>query len=578
MAKELFAKAKNNKNKIIAFDQDGEFFYKKAKKFEENNEYIEALSYYRKAVEKDPENIDYMLDLAETFTEMSCFEESNKILFSMLHDNKVIPDCYFGLGCNFLGLQDFNKAEECFDKYLQVASDGIYSNDARDLLDILQNEDFFFSFLADFDIEDEQLYDMANKGKYFIDNGEYKNAIKQLQKVVKRNPQLVFARNNLALAYFCNGEIDNAVEATEDILYDFPLNVHAICNMAIFLTRRGEKDRAEEYIKSLDNISCTNGEDVQKVAVTFCELKRHKEAYKYLKLLLQYKPYDIRILHYVAVAAFNIKRYNEALSYWGKIEKISPNNTISSYYRRHTIQVLNNKREFKELYYTYEVSYDEILNRVKRINQYMNMSSAEQIRRWREDDTLYNLFNWGVGFKDTEIKKAILTTVASFADEKAERFLRNFILKRDEEEEFKKEALALLKKINAKEPYIAYIDDNIVEVRVSLIDLGDENVPEQYKEVSKFTIENMADRYEEGYENYIQTLWYRFIRALYPNNLPRIKKIETWAATLEYYYCVVHDIDIRKKDLAEHYNVSTSSINYNLKKLRNIIYAKSDIK
>lgn len=575
MTKELFAKAKG---KIIPFDQDGEFFYRKAKKFEENNEYIEALSYYRKAVEKDPENIHYMLDLAETFTEMSCFQESNKILFSMLHSNKVVPDCYFGLGCNFLGLQDFNKAEECFDKYLQVDNEGIYSNDARDLLDILQDEDFFFHALEDFDLEDEQLYDMANKGKYFIDQGEYDKAVKELQKVVSRDPTLVFARNNLALAYFCNGDADKALETTEDILFEYPLNVHALCNMAIFLTDNGEVDRAEEYIKTLTGMPFMDGEDIHKIAVTLCELRRHREAYRYLKMLLQYKPYDIRILHYTAVASFNLKQYNEALSYWSKIDKISPNNTISSYYKRCTIQILNGRRDFKEVSYNFQVSYEEMINRVKRINDYVNMPPDEQRQRWTEDDTLYNLFNWGLGLSDSGIKRAILTTVASFADEKAERFLKDFILKRDEREDLKKEALALLKRMDAKEPYIAYINDNIVEVRVSIVDLDDAQVPKKYKRVSVFTIESMAKRYEEGYEEYIKHIWYSFVKELYPDKLPRIQKIETWAATLEYYYCVEHGIDVSQKELAEYYSINPSSISYNLKKLEKVIGNRSDIK
>ncbi|HHW69754.1 MAG TPA: tetratricopeptide repeat protein [Clostridiales bacterium] len=568
MTRELFAKAKG---KIIPFDQDGEFFYRKAKKYEENNQYIDALNFYRKAVEKDPDNLNYMLDLADTFTEMNYFEESNKILFSMLRRKKVLSDCYFGLGCNFLGLQDFNKAEECFDKYLQVDNNGIYSEDARYLLAILQDEEFFFQALEDIDLEDEQLYDMANKGKIFMDRGEYKKAIKQLKKVVKRDPSMVFARNNLALAYFCIGDLDNAIDTTLKMLEDFPLNVHALCNMALFLHENGELERAEDYIQGLMDMSITDGEDIHKIAVTLCELKRHSEAYRYLKLLLQYKPYDVRVLHYIAVASFNLKRYSEALSYWDKVSKISPRNTISAYYRRYTLQVLKGQREIKEISYNYQVPYDEMVNRVKRINEYINMPSEEQRQRWLEDDTIYNLFNWGIALNDDIIKRAILATVSNFKDGKAENFLRNYILKRNEKDEQKREALAYLKRMDAKEPYVAYINDSVVEVKVSIIDLNKIELPSKYKKVFEFTIETMAERYETGYEDYIEEIWSRFIKSLYPDRLPRIYKIETWAATLEYYYCTQHDIDVSKNELARLYNITPNSINNNLKKLEKII-------
>ena len=56
MAREVCLKSKS---KVVPFDQNGQFYYKKAKKYMENNNYINDLSFYRKAVEKDPENLDY---------------------------------------------------------------------------------------------------------------------------------------------------------------------------------------------------------------------------------------------------------------------------------------------------------------------------------------------------------------------------------------------------------------------------------------------------------------------------------------------------------------------------------------
>ena len=212
-----------------------------------------------------------------------------------------------------------------------------------------------------------------------------------------------------------------------------------------------------------------------------------------------------------------------------------------------------------------------MINRVKRINDYVNMPSEEQKHRWIEDETIYNLFSWGIDLSDAKIKKAILVTVSKFGDEKSEKFLRDFLLKRDEGEELKKEALAYLKRMDAKEPYIAYIDGSVVEVRVSIVDLSKIKMPEQYKEVFKFTIQSMKGRYEKGYEEYIEDIWSRFIKTLYPDNLPKIYKMETWAATLEYYYCTKHGIHITKKGLAEYYSIAPSSINNNLKKLETIL-------
>ncbi|NMA95410.1 MAG: hypothetical protein GX974_05180 [Clostridiales bacterium] len=98
--------------------------------------------------------------------------------------------------------------------------------------------------------------------------------------------------------------------------------------------------------------------------------------------------------------------------------------------------------------------------------------------------------------------------------------------------------------------------------------MDEKSIPKKYRNVFKFTVDSMDKRYEEGYREYIQAIWYGYITTLDPEDLPRIQKVETWAATLEYYYCRIHDIDITKKEVASHYAISTSSIDYNLKRLK----------
>ena len=70
MARELFAR---KQRKVVPFDQDGQFYYRKAKKHMNNNNYLGALNFYRKAIEKEPQNVEYLMDLAEVFTEMGSF-------------------------------------------------------------------------------------------------------------------------------------------------------------------------------------------------------------------------------------------------------------------------------------------------------------------------------------------------------------------------------------------------------------------------------------------------------------------------------------------------------------------------
>lgn len=568
MAKELFAR---NKSNVIPFDQDGEFFYRKACKYVKDNRYIDALNFYRKAVEKEPENIDYMLDLAEVFTEMTYFDESNKLLFSILENDDSVSDCYFGLGCNFLGLQEYDKAEECFEKYLDRAPNGVYSEDAKELLEILRDEQFYLDVFDEFEFIDPKIYKMASKGKVLLDDGEYEKAARQLQKVLKLDPTLVFAKNNLALAYFCMSKLDRAIELSKEVLDVFPSNVHANCNMAIFLQEKGDSEGKQKYTDSILNLPTDDVEDLHKIAVTLCELKEHQKANIYLKMLLQYKPYDVKILHYTAVSAFNLRRFREAMEYWDKVDKLSPYNTISNFYKRYTQNLLRYNGEFKELPYGFQVPYEEVVFRVKKINEIFNTPKSELKEKWESNDSLKALLIWGLELNDDTIKRAILNTVASFGDQNAERFLRDFILRRDENKDLKKDALTMLKQIGAKEPYIAYVDDNIVEVKVNIIDMSRIKIPKELQNIADFTISNMEDRYSNGYQEQIKDLWVKFIKAQYPDKVPRIRKKEAWAAALELYYCMKNDIKISKGEIIDYYGISYKTLDTNYKKLVNVL-------
>jgi len=81
----------------------------------------------------------------------------------------------------------------------------------------------------------------------------------------------------------------------------------------------------------------------------------------------------------------------------------------------------------------------------------------------------------------------------------------------------------------------------------------------------------MEGRYQQGYEEIIEKIWTKFVKALYPNDLPKIKKYEAWAAALELYYCMDQDIYIKKKDIADYYDITYSALYNNLNKIKKVL-------
>jgi len=567
MAKELFA---GRLRKVVPFEQDGSFFYRKARKYIENNNYIYALNYYRKAVEKDPDNLEYSLDLAEVFAEMGYYHESNLILFSILQKDSSRVSCYFSIGCNFLGLQEYEKAENSLERYLELDENGDYSEEARSLLEALQSQEFYIEFINDINPSRNKSMALASKGKELLDKGEYKLAVRELEKATQKDPSLIFARNNLALAYFCVDELDKAIDISLDILADYPLNVHANCNLALFLHEKGDKEASNRYIETVLNLNTEDPEDLYKIAVTLCEMGEHRKVNQLLKKLLQYKPYDINILHYMAISSFNLKKFKTAFKYWDKVEKINPNNTISSYYKHYVKSVMNNERKFSELPYHFQVPYEEIIRRIKTINDLLKLPGTDLEDKWKNGNDLESLLRWGLNLNDKMIKKAILNVVASFKDNRAEQFLRAFVLRKPEDTELIQEALSLLKEMDAKEPYLAYIDDNIVEVKVNFKNIfskGDDILAQ----IPDMVIKRLKASYLFDCETDINSIWNLVVSHWKTAGMPRIKKPEGWAAALELFFCIRENLPVNKGELAASWHVSYSTMMNNYRVISRLV-------
>ena len=121
--------------KVISFDRPADFYFQSALKMMDGMNYLGALPMVRRALEKEPDNIEYMMKHAEILTELSKYEESNSVLFEVLMKTKEArSECFFGMGCNFIGLGDLDKAEESFEKYLAVSPDGEYRDDVEEFL------------------------------------------------------------------------------------------------------------------------------------------------------------------------------------------------------------------------------------------------------------------------------------------------------------------------------------------------------------------------------------------------------------------------------------------------------------
>jgi len=568
----------SSEKKILPFDQNGGFYHKKAQKHIGNNNYIDALIFYRKAVEKEPENNIYKLDLAQAFSEMNYYDESNRLLFLVLQSSENKSECFFGLGCNYIALREYEKAEECFNKYLDIDPSGIYSEDVLELLEILKSNDYYEEdfFTQNMTKSKIKLFKSANKGRELLDAGEYKKAIKCMERILKKDSSLVFVKNNLSLAYYCEGDINKAVELTNEILALSPGNIHANCNLAIMQGLKEGDVESQALKNTILNFKTIDPDELHKIAVTLCELKLHKEANVALKDLLQYKPYDTKILHCYAVSLFNLKDFKAALALWNKISKIEPDNMISSYYKKFAQKQIKEKAEAIELDYHYQVPYSEIILRFKKLSELIQLDITALKSKWAKSNTLFELFSWGLTLKDLVIKKKILHTVASIGDRKAEYFIRDFSIRKNSEEELIKESMILLKQMGASEPYLAYMNDNVVEIKVDALYITDSVFSETQQLILDYALGQMQLVHEQGYATKVEKLWKVFLTLKSEKVCKSVSKPLAWSAALEIAYCTFWKVKYSKSEVASRYGVAISTLERNFTQIKNVVAHEAD--
>ncbi len=467
--------------KILKFKQPAEFYYRMAQKLMDNGRYVNALSAIRKAVDMEPEDYEYSLCLAEVLTELTKYEDSNRVLFDIIErGDDVSAECFFCLGCNFMGLNDIPKAQESFEKYIQVQPEGEYREEVEDFLYYFDSEEYGEYYEEDG--EDEE-FEKAREGKRYLDRGEYEKAVETLEAIDNEDGEMSYAKNNLALAYYCLKNIVKAMEITRKVLKKNKANLHANCNMAVFMSEVGRMQEAAKHVNAALKAKTETSEDIYKIAITLCELKRHEEAISYLKELAAISPYDEKVLYYLAAAYHNTGRPKEAINLLDDIKKLDHPGVIADYYIRRINQEIQEPESYEEMAYVYQVPAEEAKKKIKYLNDSLKLPDSEYSVMWKQDAVFQDTILWGLEYGDENIKRAIAGMVAGFADRRAERILRDFLLKKRQPDEVKNDIFVLLKRMSAKEPYIAYISGEVVEVKVGAYDLDAEGMGKEYSEL-----------------------------------------------------------------------------------------------
>ncbi len=454
-------------DKIITFDRPAQFYYDTAQKMMDKSDYLGALPLLRKAVEKEPKNEEYLLSLAEALTELMRYEESSQILMELVfRRSDYIGECMFGLGCNFVGQNNLERAKLCFEKYIDIEPDGEYREYAEEFLFLYDETEE----LQDFLLEDVKVLDAqkrAEEGKRLLDVGDYQKAAEVLQRIEADSEDFLFAQNNLSLCYYCLQRLDEAIETARAVLKRAPDNLHARCNLAIFLQESGFQEERDALVREIMSVKSDEPEQLYKVATTLCEVGEDEKALPYLNNLLKTSPYDEKLLFCTAIANYNLHHYGRAMRFFSDIMTLELDDSVAAYYFSLAKAMQEDDTQFQKLRYVYQVPNDEVRNRIAYLNQCLEKTEEEILTQWQSEKRLQEVLLWGLYCGDNFMKRSVAEILTRFADEKAVAVLQRYLLKGNQPDEMKSEIVMLLSRIHVPEPYVVNMGGSIVEMRVN---------------------------------------------------------------------------------------------------------------
>lgn len=543
------------KTKIIPIKMDATFFFERAVRSLDRLHYDKALKYFRRAVEYEPENPVNHCNLAGILSEMGSYKDSNDILNHILETvDPSMTECHFYMANNYANMEDFEAAEQAIVRYLEQDANGQFLEESEEMIELLSYELDRPTPLKFVKCQ-ESLFE-HDKARKLLEEGRFVEAIRLLQRMIKKHPDFLAARNNLALAYYYIGQFDKAMEAIDDVLATEPGNLHALCNMAIFYQHMGEKEKLDGMADLLKKLYPFHQDHLFKLATTMGILGDHETAYRQFRRMLggMEAVEEASLYHFTAVAAFNVGLTDEARRYWKKAEKLDPESDIPRFY----LNQLDSGEDIPApLSYHYHLPFEVQFRMIEKSKEAM----PDYLKR---DPLVRSSFFWALRHGDADTKRHVMQAFALIADSEVKDALREFLLSPDESDELKRFALFVLRSMGTEGGIELQRDGRTETVGHSPLAPHLPEWQEEWQEVLDLTLLHTQKRYDLVQQHDMETLWVEYLTRVFPD-VPKIGKASAWSAALEYWTAKMHRRAISLNEVARRYGTSAGTVGRNAK-------------
>ncbi|WP_227937312.1 tetratricopeptide repeat protein [Alkalihalobacillus deserti] len=279
----LTPKNEHGKSNVVPMFQTGDYFFHRGIEAYRKNHLHRAIKLFERAVKITNTEPVFHVQLAAVLSEIGEYERSNEILQNVLDEKKEnVDECFFFMANNYAYLGLFEKAERMVMRYLESNPDDRFTEDAKDLLELLHFEREEEDDWDELEDDEDELIAQHERARSLLRKGEIEASIPLLQTIILEHPTYWAAHNHLAEALFRLGD-ESAFEICESVLEQDQGNLFTIANLALFYMKNGDAKKAETFIRSLRRVYPLDGDHYVKVAETLCAVGEYQLAYERLK-------------------------------------------------------------------------------------------------------------------------------------------------------------------------------------------------------------------------------------------------------------------------------------------------------
>ena len=410
-------------SKVVPFDRGPAYLHHRAMKNRRDNNLVDALELLRRAVEQSPENREYRLDLAETYCEMGCHEQSSRLLLDLLAEDGALTECYYGLALNMLNMNDEEGARSALKQYLAHEPHGEHSEEVRNLRAEL---DFAREITRQHDRRKLRAQKISNRACDLMRDEEFSAARKMFDRSLAMFPEQREIRALYAMNLMMMGDREAALAEADKLAGDPNASVRALCVAAQVCHLAGQPGKSAALLERAQKKD-PDGLELRLLIYTVSEMGDHRLVADLARRALFETPYDRDLLHVRAVALYRSGAgASNACGYWTRILRIDPEDTVAAYYedlaRRDALDGV-------ELSYVYQVPQEEGERRLRYIAAKLEGGEEVVAGEWRENSAFRQLLKWCLESGNTHFQRGAVLMMSAMDDSEAVSTLREFLVR-----------------------------------------------------------------------------------------------------------------------------------------------------